>query len=703
MSQTIRSSCGPRRRRGLALLSTCLLAVLLASGASLAADRTAANRAGQEALKPTAEQVRTTEQILTVLEEEHYRHVAIDDAFSAQLLDAYLRALDPSHSFFLAADVQEFESYRAVLDDKLLAGNLEPAFAIFNRFQQRRIERFTYLEQALENDLDSLDFSAEESLDVDRRKAPWLADAAEADELWRKRFKNDVLSLELTGKSREETRPILQRRYHNQLVRARQANSDDVFRVFANELTGLYDPHTEYFPPREAANFDIQMSLSVEGIGALLTNDGEYTAVVSIVPGGPADKSGELHPEDRIISVGQGDEELVDVVGWRVDEVVELIRGPKGSRVRLLILPAGQNDPSAAHSVEFVRDEVKLEEQAARSRTIEVESGGRKLAIGIIELPAFYLDFAAIRNGDEDFRSSTRDVRHLLEKLKEEKVAGIVVDLRGNGGGSLTEAIGIASLFLGRGPIVQVRNAAGEEQVLVDPRAKQVYGGPLAILVNRLSASASEILAAAVQDYGRGVVIGDRTFGKGTVQQVLRIDEGQLNLTQAKFYRITGASTQHRGVVPDIPLPALVDPTEIGESALEGALPWDQIRSVDYQENPVIKDLTPALWESHKKRTETDPEFVSLFDELEYSEERRRDTLVSLNAEVRRRERDEAESRLLAIENDRRRAMNLPTVESLEEIRRQSAALRILGEDDLFSKEAARILADLITRSDMPE
>jgi carboxyl-terminal processing protease len=650
-----------------------------------------------ELLEASPEQSAITEEIVEQLRRTHYvRGIKIDDALSSSMLDRYLGWLDPSRLFFLAGDVAGFEYYRKRLDDALRAGDLSPAYEIFNRLQQRRRERMTFLSQAVDDELDGLRFDQGETLEIDRADAAWPADLEAADELWRKRFKNEVLSLRLADREPSELAEILKSRYANQMRRIDQATSDDVFRIFVNAFTRSYDPHTEYYPPLDAENFDITMKLSFEGIGALLGSDGEYCRVERIIPGGPAEASGQLKATDRIIGVGQGtDGEMVDVIGWRNDEIVELIRGPKDTTVRLLVLGANQSDISAAAELPLLRDKIKLEEQAARSKTVEIEQDGGSFTIGVIELPAFYMDFDAARRGDPEFKSATRDVARLVAELERQGIDGLVMDLRNNGGGSLLEAEELTSMFVGATPVVQIKGARNNIDVIRSSALAPVYSGPLAVLVNRLSASASEIFAAAVQDTGRGVIVGERSFGKGTVQGLMALDNsGQLKVTQAKFYRISGGSTQHRGVRPDVKLPRTYDHEEIGESALEEALAWDRIPGIGHLRQSVVSELEDTLQALHEKRLATDAELTYLMRRLELYDELANDTVVSLDEQTRGAEREQIDARYLEIENERRAWLGKDLLESLDDW--EAPDIDRTVHVDTLGREAANVLVDFI-------
>ena len=625
--------------------------------------------AGQAlALAPEKIQGETLQELIEVLKDRHYEGKEYNDALSSQHLEAYIDSLDPQKMFFTREDVDSFQAWRTTLDDLGKDGDLGPAFAIFNRYQSNLESRLETVLAELPAMVAGFDYTVEEYLPLDGESLAWAVNTEELDDRWRKRVKNQALSLKLAEKSEDEIAPTLERRYKNQLKRVSQYNERDVFAVYANALTELYDPHTSYFSPRRAENFDINMSLSFDGIGAVLQVDDEYTKVVRLVPAGPAEKQGELKPSDLIIGVGQGDEgPIEDVIGWRLDEVVDLIRGPRETTVRLEVIPdAGKMDQR--HVVAIQRNQVKLEEQAAQSEIIEVtDVDGTSRKIGVIDIPAFYIDFAALRRGDEDYKSTTRDVRRLIDELETQGVEGLVIDLRNNGGGSLQEANDLTGLFIEYGPTVQIRSA--ERRVWRDGKRRRsaFYEGPVAVLINRLSASASEIFAGAMQDYGRGLVLGDRSFGKGTVQTLLELPEGQLKVTESKFYRISGDSTQHRGVVPDIAFPSLFDQEEIGESALENALDWDQISPVRHREYAMFDALVPTLAAKHQERAAKDPDFVFLSDQVAMAADTRGMDALPLSEAARIALRESQETRALAIENKRRISKGMEPLESLRE------------------------------------
>ena len=617
-------------------------------------------------LAPTEAQSATLQELVEVIEERHYASRRYDDILSAQHFAAYIDALDPQRMFFDASDISEFAKWRLELDNAGRSGDLNPAFTMFDRYHKRLKERLEGILTSLPDTLENFDYSVEEFLVIDHSLMPWADDTSELDDRWRKRLKNQALSLKIADKAPEEIPITLERRYQNQLNRLSQYNAQDVFQIYANTLAEQYDPHTNYFSPRRAENFDINMSLSFEGIGAILQIDDEYAKVARLVPAGPADKQGQLRPSDLIIGVGQGDDgPIEDVVGWRLDEIVDLIRGPQNTTVRLEVIP-GKGKTDERRVVPIQRNEVKLEEQAAQKEIIEFEDESEvKHRIGVIDIPAFYIDFEAYRRGDKNYRSTTRDVKRLIDELVAAGVEGLVIDLRDNGGGSLQEANQLTGLFIEYGPTVQIRSA--ESRVWRDGKRRRsnYYEGPLAVMINRLSASASEIFAGAIQDYGRGIVVGEQSFGKGTVQSLVPLQEGQLKITESKFYRISGGSTQHKGVLPDIDYPSVFDPAQIGESALDNALSWDQISPARFNRYQDYNTILPGLMARHQQRAANDPDYRYLEDQVEMAREARKVSALPLQESGRLAMRDEQEAKALAIENRRRSAKGLATLESL--------------------------------------
>ena len=619
------------------------------------------------ALAPASAQSDTLKEIIEVIEDRHYASRRYDDGLSAQHFTAYLDALDPQRMFFDADDIDLFSQWRLALDNAGRAGNLAPAFTMFNKYHDELKGRLTGILNTLPETIESFDFEVEEYLDIDRSAMPWAQDDAELDERWRKRIKNQALSLLLAEKAPEEIPETLERRYQSQLKRLGQYNAQDVFQIYANTLAEQYDPHTNYFSPRRAENFDINMSLSFEGIGAILQIDDEYAKVTRLVPAGPADKQGGLRPSDLIMGVGQGETgPIEDVIGWRLDEIVDLIRGPRDTTVRLEVIPdKGKTDQRRV--VPIRRNEVKLEEQAAQKQIIEfTDEDGQTHRVGVIDIPAFYIDFEAYRRGDKLYRSTTRDVKKLVDELVSDGVEGIVIDLRDNGGGSLQEANQLTGLFIEYGPTVQIRSA--ESRVWRDGkrRRSQYYEGPLAVMINRLSASASEIFAGAIQDYGRGIIVGEQSFGKGTVQSLVPLQEGQLKITESKFYRVSGGSTQHRGVVPDINYPSLFDPEKIGESALDNARAWDQIAPTRFNRYDNYDSIIPTLASLHNARAANDPDYQFLQDQVDLAQGARAISVLPLQQSGRIAMRDEQEALALAIENKRRLSKGLEPLETLD-------------------------------------
>ena len=684
-------------RASLALI-LCLTIFL---GAPSASEETLSAQQYYQQLSPLPEHVKTEKEIFKYLKRNHYRKIAIDDELSSIILDKYLSDLDPFRSFFLASDIKEFESYRYKLDDALKKAELAPAFKIYNRYQLRFIERLIYLINRVEGGIEDLNFDLDETLETEREDLPWPANTSEQQALWEKGLKSDVLNLILDKKSEDEVKDLLLKRYRNQLSRAQQAKSEDVFQQYMNSFAMTFDPHTQYFSPRTSENFNINMSLSLEGIGAMLSSENEFTKVVRLIAAGPADKAGDLKPDDRIIGVGQGtDAEIVDVVGWRLDDVVELIRGPKDSVVRLKIIPADAVDDHQTKVIQITRNTVRLEEQAAKSELIEVRRDEAIYKLGVITIPTFYLDIQAMRDGDPNYRSTTRDVRRLLAGLKEEKADGIIIDLRDNGGGSLQEAETLTGLFIKHGPVVQIKQANERVDRLYDRDPRIFYTGPLAVVVDRLSASASEIFAGALQDYGRALIIGEDTFGKGTVQTLVNLDRGQLKMTSAKFYRISGASTQHKGITPDILYPSLYDKEKIGESSLEEALAWDTISGVSHQTYMDLSPLLVPLRDLHNKRIKDDADYVYLQAMLKYLSPLREKTRISLNKQNREQEQNQAEKTRLGLENTRRKAKGIPLAKDLDEIEenKEDPEDKKAQEDPVLI-ESGNILVDLMTIS----
>ena len=638
-----------------------------------------------------------TELINTIISRYHYKKFNLNDSLSSVIFDSYLSSLDRTRSYFLASDIEHFDKYKFRFDDNILNGNLEPAYEIFNLYKKRVSESIEYVKNLLTKEFD---FTINENYEVDRKDAEWPKTTEEANEIWRKRVKNDALNLKLAGKEQDSIAATLTKRYESYLKAIQQYNSEDVFQLIMNTYTQSIDPHTNYLSPSASDNFKITMTLSLEGIGAQLRTEDDYTKVAEIVPGGPAHKSNLLHQEDKIIGVAQGDDgEMVDVIGWRITDVVQLIRGPKGTIVRLQIIAADEGPNAVPKEIKIVRDEVKLEEQAAKKDVLEILNDKVPYKIGVISIPTFYSDYDAQQRGDSDYRSTTKDVRKLIEELKTEKIDGLIIDLRNDGGGSLNEAIELTGLFIKDGPVVQVKNSDGSINTGNDPDPQIIYDGPLAVLVNRFSASASEIFTGAIQDYERGIIIGEQTYGKGTVQNLIDLNRlvpaseeklGQVKLTIAKYYRIDGGSTQHRGVIPDVPLPSTIDTEEVGESSEKSALPWDQINATSYTPFENLDSIIPVLKQKHRERIEKDVEFDYLLEDIKEMREARKKNIISLNENMRKKEKEDEEEKEFQRENERRKVKGLKLLEKGE---KPTAEIK---PDDLYLEEGAYILADLI-------
>lgn len=652
-------------------------------------------------LKPQSEHVLTNRTVVQHLYQHHYSRKYMNDEFSEKVYTRYLNILDNTRSYFTQADIDQFEQYRHKLDDAIKTNNLDPAFVIYNRYEQRAIERLDYALALLKGGIKQFNFKENESLELDREKAPWAKNSNELDVLWNKRIKNTVLNLKLAGKEDKDIIELLERRYESQLNRIKQINAEDAFQSYMNALTYTFDPHTQYMSPRNSENFNINMSLSLQGIGAVLRSENENTIVERLVPGGPAAKANQLKPSDKIIGVAQGKDEMVDVIGWRLDEVVDLIRGPKDSTVRLDII-SGSGQTETHRTISIVRDEVKLEDRAAQSEIINIKRDDKDYKLGVIDIPAFYADFEAKNANDPNYRSTTRDVSNLISKLKADNIDGLIIDLRNNGGGSLAEVNNLVGLFIPQGPTVQVHYSFGHTQVLADQDPSVLYNGPLVVLTNRLSASASEIFAGAIQDYSRGLIVGSQTFGKGTVQTLIPLFRGQMKVTNAKFYRVSGESTQHRGVIPDILYPEIYDIEKIGESALEEALAWDKIEASKYKAQSSLTSVIPSLQKAHTQRIKNNPDFEYLNEQVEFLKELRNDTSISLNIDTREKERLETEARRLALENKRRKAKGLKLLDKLEEQTDEESEPESDKKDateDALLIEGGEILVDFMNSS----
>ena len=682
--------------------ATCVIVTTAITLFSLAATANAPITPKEE-LTPRAEHKRATRLITHFLSNYHYKKPQLDDELSKKIFDRYIEMLDPTKSYLLRSDIDEFNIHRSKFDDYLCHSDLQPVYDMYIRYRERVEERTTKAIAMLDY---PFNFDRNEAFMFDREDAKWAKDQKELDELWRKRVKNDILSLQLAGKEPGEINDTLEKRYQGIIRRTGQLNSEDVFQMAINAYTTSIDPHTSYFSPRTSENFKIRMSLSLEGIGAVLQTENEYTLVREIVPGGPADKGGKLYADDRIVGIGQGQKgEIIDVVGWRLDDVVDLIRGKKGTLVKLEILPkkSGPDGPGKVISIE--RNTIRLEEQAAKMSTLEVGDDAAALRIGVIDLPTFYMDFEARTRGDEDYRSTTRDVRRLISELDQDSFDALIVDLRGNGGGSLSEATDLTGLFIDVGPVVQVRNSQGRVQLERDTDRGVAYSGPLAVLVDRNSASASEIFAGAIQDYGRGIVLGEPTFGKGTVQNLVdlnRFDDtmdgklGQLKATIAQFFRVAGGSTQHKGVIPDITFPTALSADDHGERALDNALPWDQIAAARFKPVANKTDNIAMLRELHESRVAVDPAFQAVLAQEAAIEVARERKEVSLLFAARKAEYDKNKREQKERENQIRVAHGLEPLALDSDDEDDEDEKKDEEDFDVVLDEASFVVADMI-------
>ena len=689
-----------RRTRGLAI---ALLALLSLPALSNTDGRTSTVEENKF-LYPEQRHERIGELVAQFIQKSHYNQVAVDDELSSRVLDFYVESLDRNRMYLLAGDIEYFERYRYQLDDIVKSKPLDPVYEMFEVYQTRVRERLKFALAQLEV---QPDFSSDAEYQFDRTEEPWAADSKILDAIWRDRVVNDALSLALEDEPWDKIQEILSKRYNGIIRRLDQVNNDDVFERFMNMFAHAVDPHSSYLSPRNADEYRIAMSLSYVGIGATLQTEDDFVRIVNIIRGGPADFDGKLKRDDRITAVSQGAEgEFVDVIGWRLDDVVDLIRGPKQSIVRLQIIPANAIPGSPKEIISLTRGAVKLEEQAAKSDIINVPRDGRVWSIGIIEVPGFYRDYRALTSGDANYTSVTKDVKRLIVELEDRGIDGLIIDMRGNGGGHLTEATALSGLFIDNGPIVQLRNSIditrSPPQRLDDPDpvARVAYNGPLAVLVDRFSASASEIFAGAIQDYARGVIIGQRTFGKGTVQNLYSLDQyfrreddkgfGQLTLTVGKYYRVTGESTQHRGVHPDIVLPSNIDAELVGESARENALPWDTVATTRFSAGLPLDSTIESLTANHVARSKDDPNLQYQLDRIQAGKRIRNQKSVSLNIETRRAAKESELAQALKRENIRRIALHLAPLESLDDIDDEDFL-------DVQLDQAAKIVTDMAT------
>jgi len=593
--------------------------------------------------------------IIKSLERNHYSEKTLDNEMSSIILNRYIKQLDPMRQLFTLSDINRFNQYQFRFDNELKRGNLDMAFEIFNLYMARSIEKLEYISSLIENWEKNFDFTQDDSIIIDDELLQWKPDKASLTILWESDLKNHIISLILDNQEKTSIADTLKKTYSNRLNHLLQTNAGDIFQIFMNSVTGSFDPHTQYFPPNVSEDFDIHMSLSLEGIGAVLQNEYEFTKVVRLIPKGPADKSNLLMPGDKIIGVGQGETgEIKDAIGQRIDTVVKMIRGPKDTFVRLKIIPSEKNDTTK--TIQIKREKVKLEEQAARKEIITLSHPNPPLKIGIIEIPTFYLDFNAYNKGDQDYKSTTKDVQKLLFELKQENIDGLIVDLRDNGGGSLKEANDLTGLFLKSGPTVQIKTKNRVSR-LYDEDPSIEYSGPLIVLINRMSASASEIFAGAIKDYHRGIIVGERSFGKGTVQELQPVGEGKLKITSAKFYRVSGESTQNLGVAPDLQYPQLYKIEDTGESSLDGALPWDQTMKTNYSSYPPLDGIDKKLLERYEERSLKDPGLNYLKKRIEIGAELNSKAALSLNLEARKLRKKQYEKAELDIKNEYQKAI----------------------------------------------
>ena len=639
-----------------------------------------------------------TRLVTSILSRYHYKKFTLNDSLSSVVFDKFINSLDNGKNYFLASDIKEFEKFRYKIDDMLMNEEIEFFFDVFNKYVQRVKERVEFANNALENELD---FKSDDYFIIKRDSLDWFKSKEELDKDWLKRIKNDALIYRLNDKDWDFIKTTLQKRYSNLLKFLLQNNADDVYQLAMNSFAESIDPHTNYFSPITSDNFKIDMSLSLEGIGARLQTEDDYTKIFEIIPGGPADKSKELKADDRIIAVAQGEDgEFEDVIGWRINDVVKKIRGEKGTVVRLLIIPAGESLNSKPKEVKLVREKVKIEDQAAKSKMIELEQNGKTYKIGVIEIPKFYTDFEARRTG-EDGKSTTKDVKNLIKELKTKGMEGLIIDLRNNGGGALNEAVELTGLFINYGPVVQVRNSMNIIEVNSDLDSSVYYDGPLAVLINRFSASASEIFSSAIQDYGRGIIIGENSFGKGTVQNLIDLNMmssnrndklGQVKLTVAKFYRINGETTQKYGAKPDIEFPSYFSPDEFGESTQKAALQPDKINPVPFNKVGDISSVINQLKLRHEKRASSDPEFEYLINQIEEYKTSRNQKMISLNEEVRRKEQNEQEEKKFKMENEYRSKKGMKLIEKGD----KTNSIKDI-ENDYPINESGRIIIDMLT------
>jgi len=707
------------------MLKKVFLAIFIAAAISCSAGaRVDLNGEEPGTLQPNAAQSVIVKDLVNLFETVHYKKVPFNDSLSSEIYDVYLKTLDEGKNYFLKSDIESFEQYRPVLLKDLTEGDLSAMFHMFNVYQKRYLERLNYATSLVDSDFD---FTKDEDYTYNRKDEDWFNSTEEAEETWQKRVKYDMLILKIReeeGKEDKEKRvKTLTDRYNNLISQAEKTNNDDAFQIIMNAFTGAIDPHTNYFNPSFAQAFNEDMARTFEGIGARLMMDNEVVKISEILPGGPAFKDKTLQVDDRIIGVAQGDEEFVDIIGWRLDNAVSKIKGPKGTVVRLKIIPAGQELTSQPKIVSLTRDKIVMEETSAKKEIRSVKGeDGNTYKVGIIKIPGFYIDFKAYNAKDPNYKSTTRDVKLILDTLKQENVDAVLVDLRGNGGGSLMEAIELTGLFIKSGPVVQVRDTRNRIEVDSDDDPEILWDGPMGVMIDRFSASASEIFAGAIQDYGRGVIIGTQSYGKGTVQSAIDMARvispanrlllkaqstdsgsirstgsedapafGQINITMAKFYRINGSSTQHKGVIPDIEFPMIYPADKFGESSEPAALPWDQINATKYAAVADLNSVIDSLNINHEKRMETSPEYRNLLEDIAYLKEREGETSVTLQEEKLKAERAKNEERSKARRDARRASLGMPAATG-EDGDDESKSDNV----DFIEDESLKIIADMI-------
>lgn len=673
---------------------------------------------------PDQQQQLVIKEVVNLIESYNYKKVQVNDSISSLILDKYIKALDQGKNYFLASDIAAFEKYRYTLDDDFKNGDLSGPFYIYNVYAKRLNEYFAYSLAQIKN---KYDFNQNDTYVYDREKLPWAPSTAALNDTWKKRVKYELINLNLAGSAQDKNVTTLTKRYQNLKSQIAKNNNQDVFQILMDAFTESIDPHTNYFVPARATEFNEEMSRSFEGIGARLQLENEVVKIAEIIPGGPAFKGKQLTAGDRIIAVAQGNDDFVDIVGWRLDATVSKIKGPKGTKVRLKVIPVGKEMSSKPVIIEMMREKVILEDQSAKKKVKTVTTNGKNYKIGVISLPAFYADFKAANAGDKNYKSTTRDVRKLVDSLKNiDKVDAIVMDLRGNGGGSLVEAISLTGLFIDRGPVVQVKDLRGKIEVDEDENAGVAWNGPFGVIVDRLSASASEIFAGAIQDYGRGIIMGSQTYGKGTVQSSIDLNKlvnpgmlqkiaglvtkdktlgtsptstnasninlGQINLTMAKFYRVAGSSTQHKGVLPDVIFPSLYPMDKIGEDTEPSALPWDVIPSSNFTAVANLSAVKAGLMKNSEQRISNSLDFKYLKEDIAELKKRDKEVSVPLNEAKLKAEREAQEAKSLARQNDLRALRGLPAIKKGEKITKQDTF-------DFIEDESLKVMGDFMQQS----